>query len=404
MRLLSALFATATSVSLLAQVPSYVPTTGLIGWWPFNGNANDESGGGNDGTLFGPVSTEDRNGIINAAYDFDGISSHIVIPNVAIQGAASRTYSFWMRTSNQIGGMMLATGSGANLDGGTFNVRHGQFTGFMGGNFNSGGYDYDPAGNVVVNDDQWHHVVVTYDGSVLTFYMDGSFEKSTTLAVFTDGQTNYVGKSNDQNVGNEAFFQGQVDDIGAWNRVLDSLEVEGLFNAEDGPCISTTPVSYSGLDAGYVTTDAPVVLVGVPVGGVFIGDGISGNTFSPPAAGEGTHGISYVYLDSNNCVNSFSSCTSVSIGMGLEDPAPSLNGVRVFPNPNHGQFAVQMELEGLVSLQVFDARGRQVHNEVFRANGGLTMRTLNLSALANGTYNLQVRLGKSSVNQRVVVE
>ena len=29
--------------SLIAQVPSYVPTSGLVGWWPFNGNANDES-------------------------------------------------------------------------------------------------------------------------------------------------------------------------------------------------------------------------------------------------------------------------------------------------------------------------------------------------------------------------
>ena len=31
-----------------AQVPSYVPTDGLVGWWPFNGNANDESGNGNN--------------------------------------------------------------------------------------------------------------------------------------------------------------------------------------------------------------------------------------------------------------------------------------------------------------------------------------------------------------------
>jgi hypothetical protein len=35
----------------MAQVPSYVPTNGLVGWWPFNGNANDESGNGNNGTV-----------------------------------------------------------------------------------------------------------------------------------------------------------------------------------------------------------------------------------------------------------------------------------------------------------------------------------------------------------------
>ena len=32
----------------MAQVPNYVPTNGLVGWWPFNGNANDESGNGNN--------------------------------------------------------------------------------------------------------------------------------------------------------------------------------------------------------------------------------------------------------------------------------------------------------------------------------------------------------------------
>lgn len=171
-----------------------------------------------------------------------------------------------------------------------------------------------------------------------------------------------------------------------------------------GTCQSSVPVSYSGLDASYTTLDAATTLVGSPTGGIFIGTGVSGTSFSPALAGEGTHSISYVYLDSNNCVNTYSLCTSVSIGMGLEDPTTTMSGVRVFPNPNHGQFTVELELSGLVSLQVFDARGRQVHNEVFQASGGRTVRTLNLSALAKGTYTVQVRLGESSVNQRVVVE
>jgi hypothetical protein len=43
---------------LTAQnVPSYVPTNGLVGWWPFNGNANDESGNGNNGTVNGATLT-----------------------------------------------------------------------------------------------------------------------------------------------------------------------------------------------------------------------------------------------------------------------------------------------------------------------------------------------------------
>ena len=48
--LLSSLFALITTLGF-SQVPNYVPANGLVGWWPFNGNANDESGNGNNGTL-----------------------------------------------------------------------------------------------------------------------------------------------------------------------------------------------------------------------------------------------------------------------------------------------------------------------------------------------------------------
>jgi hypothetical protein len=53
-----------TTQSLFAQVPSYVPSNGLVGYWPFNGNANDESGTGNNGTVNGAVLTTDRFGNI----------------------------------------------------------------------------------------------------------------------------------------------------------------------------------------------------------------------------------------------------------------------------------------------------------------------------------------------------
>jgi len=50
------------SVISFGQVPSYVPTSSLVGWWDFNGNALDESGNGNNGTVNGPVLTDDRFG------------------------------------------------------------------------------------------------------------------------------------------------------------------------------------------------------------------------------------------------------------------------------------------------------------------------------------------------------
>ncbi|MEY2774349.1 MAG: hypothetical protein RLZZ275_696, partial [Bacteroidota bacterium] len=43
----------AAAHSSAQTLPTYVPTDGLVGWWPFNGNANDESGNGYDGNLVG---------------------------------------------------------------------------------------------------------------------------------------------------------------------------------------------------------------------------------------------------------------------------------------------------------------------------------------------------------------
>ena len=80
--LLLAMGVALTTQTLFAQVPSYVPTDGLVGYWPFNGNANDESGNGNNGTAInGVLMTTDRFNNLNSAYSFDGIDDRIFINN-----------------------------------------------------------------------------------------------------------------------------------------------------------------------------------------------------------------------------------------------------------------------------------------------------------------------------------
>jgi hypothetical protein len=70
-----------------AQIPSYVPTNGLVGWWPFNGNANDESGNGNNGTVNGATLASDRNDLSNSSYLTNSNNQYIktqrVIQNIS---------------------------------------------------------------------------------------------------------------------------------------------------------------------------------------------------------------------------------------------------------------------------------------------------------------------------------
>ena len=86
---------------------------GLVAYYPFNGNASDESGNGNNGIVNGASLTTDRFGNIDAAYGFN---------NSYIQASASqlptdeRTVSVWFFSndigSGNLGRSLLGYGSG----------------------------------------------------------------------------------------------------------------------------------------------------------------------------------------------------------------------------------------------------------------------------------------------------
>jgi ribulose kinase len=60
-RIVYAIFLWCSFYTATAQVPSNVPTNGLVGYWPFNGNSNDVSGNNLNGTVTGASLTTDRN-------------------------------------------------------------------------------------------------------------------------------------------------------------------------------------------------------------------------------------------------------------------------------------------------------------------------------------------------------
>ena len=322
MRFKAVLFLVHLTVIATAQVPAYVPTSGLLSWYPFNGNANDESGNGNDGTVNGAVLTANRTGTANAAYTFDGTSSYISLSgNTSVVDDVS--LSFWMRPPNTNDGYLLDRDicTTANdwaiywADNGEIGLRYG-----MNGN------DYFIQG-VSASVGAWHHAVAVRDvtASELRLYLDGQLAGSISFPAGSFSNTALpvlVGESN-CNSGSNPNFLGDIDDIGIWNRVLTAQEVHNLFYGL-GPCLSPTAVSMSGLNSGYMTSDPAAALIGTPLGGIFIGPGISESMFTPSVAGPGTHTVIYTYVDGNGCVNSIGQCTAVSVGIGINDPGGSV--------------------------------------------------------------------------------
>jgi len=70
---------------------------GLVAYYPFNGNANDESVNGNHGTVYGATLTTDRFGNTNKAYSFDGVDDYIDSKFNFNGGSTNFTISYWAK-------------------------------------------------------------------------------------------------------------------------------------------------------------------------------------------------------------------------------------------------------------------------------------------------------------------
>lgn len=237
-----------TTQMIFSQVPSYVPTNGLVGYWPFNGNANDQSGNGNNGTVNGATLTTDRFGNTNSAYSFDGTNSKIVVPNstsLAIQNKI--TLSAWVNCQTSISnGTIISKGEES------------QYWNYGMGIYNSKPqYNYTNYGvgvNKILNPSEWYNIVITIDSinNQMNFYVNGilynplyNFSNNTITTSFANllnsccNSSLTFGRNNGGTGG--AAFNGIIDDIGIWNSALTQQEITNLYNANQ--CINTITVT-----------------------------------------------------------------------------------------------------------------------------------------------------------------
>src|SRR3989442_470274 len=103
------LFGTVVTLALLAQVQAQDPfTNGLVAYYPFNGNANDLSGHGNNGSVAGATLAADRFGNASSAYAFDGVSSLITVPDSpSLRISNDITVTCWLNFSTNLNDVRL---------------------------------------------------------------------------------------------------------------------------------------------------------------------------------------------------------------------------------------------------------------------------------------------------------
>jgi hypothetical protein len=243
--------ALSTQFTIQAQIPSYVPTNGLVGWWPFNGNANDESGNGNNGVLTGVQSTSNRLGIQNSALLFNG-SSSITIPHNSKLNSDFISFSLWFNTnSKNFGSLIYKTSSSAKNEqfGCVLNypVENSTVWSVKNGNncANPGAGWQTTTMNKPISTGNWHHLVCTYDGQFSKVFLDGKLIVEDTFQPSKIdnciGDIN-IGKGYDDNY----YFNGKIDDLAIWNRPLNVHEIYRLYKLLE-------PVSLSIVDKKSVS-------------------------------------------------------------------------------------------------------------------------------------------------------
>ena len=165
-----------------AQVPSYVPSSGLVAYYTLNGNLNDVSGSGNNGVAYGAVGYgADRFGAALSCYKGNGAGEGDIPVNNFPTGNASRTISvFYKYKLPYAGGGRAFFGWGNNIFAGRFNLFASDT--YVGGEYVNGvvrvaSYTVDSC---------WHNLTATYPtsgsgSSSVKLYLDGYLVASSVI-------------------------------------------------------------------------------------------------------------------------------------------------------------------------------------------------------------------------------
>ncbi len=215
--------------------PWKIPTDGLIAYYPFNGNANDESGNGNNGTVSGATLITDRFESSNSAYYFSGANSltriDAQINTSSINNSHEYSLSIWIKkigngsTQPRILEFFSNTNGALQLN---WDVAGTNFIEVE--TINSTGVFQATSYYSTIWLNNWNNIVFTAKTGLAKLYLNGVLVNSFTFNGLPSLATNVsFGRMN-----HPAYnaINGALDDIGIWNRVLTQDEITSLYNAK----------------------------------------------------------------------------------------------------------------------------------------------------------------------------
>lgn len=204
---------------------SLLPTGGLLGSYTLNGNSNDTSGNGYNGIATDVTYVPGRKSGYQAA-SFNGTTSVINVPKITSSIAYNnpRTLSAWVKftsvgtmTAGVVGlGSLATTGTAFFIADSGYGNKQWFFWGMNSADINTG---------ILPSEGVWYHTAVTYDGSNIKLFVNGSQIGSTSYSLYTTLTNLYIGKA-------YGYLYGLVSDVLVYNRALSNAEVLGIYDAQ----------------------------------------------------------------------------------------------------------------------------------------------------------------------------
>ncbi len=275
----------------------YVESTGLVAWYPGEGNAVDNAGEYPGRPSPGLEYGEGRIG--QSSFYFDGVNDFVRVPNAAALNTSMVTVEAWVK-SDQTGPNQYILAKGADYDRA---ASYGLYTGA-----NGGLQFYIADATTVVQsgdagsgvwDAEWHHVVGTYDGKAVRLFVDG-------VEVGTGSPTNIaidyaMGSTQDLYIGNYGFtaglsntfaFRGLIDEPSIYDRALTAAQIQALYaNGKAAPWAGGVYIDLpnsiaTGFDGGLLNVQN---VTGASGNDFMIGDN-SNNVFVGRAGNDALYG------------------------------------------------------------------------------------------------------------------
>jgi hypothetical protein len=235
------------ALSAISLTSSAQISSGLTHKYYFNsGNANDEIGSAN-GTVSGATLTTDRFNNANSAYSFNGTSNYITLTAANLLLSSTGSISVWFKkTANSSSGsgftynpVFLAKNTrdlySSYIEGAALYVNTNSSKILSITTLSGSGNEKYATSTTTANNAVWYHLVMTWDNTSLKLYINGVQEGGTIAKNFTST----FSTTKDAVLGatldgiNNRFFNGAIDDVAIYNRVLTTQDISDLYNEVD---------------------------------------------------------------------------------------------------------------------------------------------------------------------------